>query len=140
MPKLIDILINKLESYPEDGCIVITQDEDTNCFYWRQRPEFYGVEWVAPFEDGERNTSRYLCCTTWYDEREGEYELASDYQTAMVTREMFDDAKQRRDNPSDVLGWRDRILAINEQIETLGKERYALTTKLKDENLMLVHN
>ena len=80
--KLLDLLVEKLEEWPE-GAGYVAQD-DNGCVYWFQRKPILAHDnsWCSEFG---------ACFYIDY------YNPCTDWQTAIITREMWEEAKNGKD-------------------------------------------
>ncbi|MNQ14510.1 hypothetical protein D3C85_274640 [compost metagenome] len=140
--KLIELLARELVEWPE-GATMFVQDDDS-MIKWTEEdrmPRYEDGVWMR-FDGNDNHLS-------------DEYVLASDYDTAIVTRadwarerarlkdrEAFAESsfvlttatEQQSDGPCD---WRDRIHEIDDQLQALTDARSELVKRLADEGLML---
>ena len=145
--KLVEILARELVDWPSvDGleCGFIAQEEDGEIFSTHnKRPKYDGGACWRRNEHDNRECG-YLRPSAFM-------ELADDWKTAIITREMWQAERERLGEevilgrptikPTqtiDPLAWRDRIHAIDAEFESLTKERAELVAKLDLEGLALV--
>ena len=76
--KLLDLLVEKLEEWPEEAGYVA--QDDNGCVYWFQRKPILAHDnsWCSEFD---------ACFYIDY------YDPCTDWQTAIITREMWEEAK-----------------------------------------------
>src|SRR5690554_2679990 len=82
--KLVEILAQEVEEWPETT-YWYAQDEDGMTFPWVKKPHFCGDEWEYRGEDKE-----YIDYIDLNQEAQAyDFDLASDYDTAIVTKGMW---------------------------------------------------
>lgn len=74
--KLVEILAQELEEWP-DAAYCLTQDPNGRVYPWTQEPSFFVVEWVLGGVNPLIGSYEYSS------------NLASDYRTAIVTKDMW---------------------------------------------------
>jgi hypothetical protein len=136
--KLIELVQTFLTEYPGDACIAITQDGDGSIYYWHKAPVFNDNSdtWV-----GRNNTTSTSLCVIKYfpSDNNGdaiEFDTCIDYDTAIITRDMFDEAKARP--KGDLREWRDRIIEIRELQDSLKSEMHELVKNIELEGFKVI--
>ncbi|UNY40183.1 hypothetical protein KLEP174_gp80 [Pseudomonas phage vB_PcuM_ KLEP17-4] len=74
--------------WPEYDCVAITQDSERDVFFWKKRePSFFDGYWSHQSGDG--------LCSVIYCMDKSPKTLATDHTTAIVTREMWQDERDK---------------------------------------------
>jgi hypothetical protein len=126
MATLLEILAEELEEWPGNECVAITQDSGAT-YLWRDNSINLsgGKYWTHKQGEG-------LCFGKWLIRG---LEIADDFKTAIVTRDLWESARQ---TPFSATALRDRIREIDITVEALEEERLEAVTALADEGLQLL--
>jgi len=131
---LLNLVQTFLTEYPTD-CVAITQDGDGGVYYWRKIPKFDddSDQWAY---GNSAQTADALCEVVYYPTKPGttdafEHEATFDYDTAIITREVFEEAVKKP--KGDLREWRDRIIEIRALQESLKDELTNLVSSIKAE-------
>lgn len=135
---LLNLVQTFLTEYPGNNCIAITQDGDGNIFYWRKVPKFddNNDTWIHG-----RSSADALCQGVYHPTKPGtsdvlELEAAIDYDTAIITRDMFDVAMIKP--KGDLREWRDRIIEIRALQDSLKDEMHELVKNIELEGFKVI--
>lgn len=147
--KLIDLVCIHLDKWPDDECVAITQDDcgDHGVFYWRKTPTFNteSGEWVGR----ATNVCGLLPGENFFmtpkDDPDGTFSLCEDYETAIITREQFEEHKMKPDDiitptaptTCSLIDWRDRIIEIEKEQVRLQAEKRDLYSKISQSGFKL---
>jgi len=136
MAKLLQILAKELKAWPKGKCKAIAQDETSCVFFWKNDDlVFEANEWHA--REGSS-----LVEGNWSIDKK--VELAEDYKTAIITKEMWEAEVAGTEIPSteckqfNATELRDRIFQIKITVDALQKEHDAAVNKLAAEGFQLV--
>lgn len=142
--KLVEILAKELGDWPARADN-ICQDASGCAYGWRGAPE-----WDCTYND------EWLCTESSdaIDRVEVELDLATDHDTAIVTREMWQAERERiavealplaaaifgapQYDQAYPIQWRDRIREIDATVEAITAERAELVSKLAGEGFSLI--
>lgn len=138
---LLNLVQTFLTEYPGDACVAITQDGDGSIYYWRKVPKFNddSDQWTYGRNSGA--TAEALCQGVYYPTKPEssdalEHEASIDYDTAIITRDMFDVAMIKP--KGDLREWRDRIIEIRELQESLKDEMHELVKNIELEGFKVI--
>lgn len=139
--KLVEILAREFEVWAQPGCASVTQDADKVVYCWKyDNPVYkkYTGKWVHPSGCG--------LCNFPFSKRIAQ--LADDYKTAIVTKEMWEAERgkiqmnvqntETEAESFDPIYCRDRIKEIDALVGSLEEERVSLVQALEDEGLSLI--
>jgi hypothetical protein len=139
--KLLNLVQTFLTEYPREGCVAITQDGDGGIYYWRKTPKFNDDSDQWTYGRGSNSsTADALCQGVYHPSKPGssdplELEASIDYDTAIITRDMFDEATIKP--KGDLREWRDRIIEIRELQESLKVEMQTLVKSIELEGFKI---
>lgn len=140
---LINCLKAMMSEWPEEKCVAITQDGDGAVYQWAKTPLFNHAndEWVQ----SARTMATSLCIhdhPVYIDGRVKDFEQASDYKTAIVTKDDFMASIAAETPPGasgvDIITWRDRIVEIRQLQNELSSELGELTRKIEAQGFAMI--
>lgn len=140
---LINSLKAMINQWPEEKCVAITQDGDGAVYQWAKTPRFNHAndEWVH--RAGTITAS--LCRQhhpVYIDGKVIQFEQASDYRAAIITKDDFMDSIAAETHPvassADIITWRDRIVEIRQLQNELSSELGELTRKIEAQGFAMI--